>query len=107
MEFIVRKLDILQEVGLTQGAVEKKTTIPILANLLLDAGQEKLHLAATNLDLGIKTSCAAKVENPVLLPRRPKTSLIFFAHCLMRRSGSRNWTTTGCGLSVLRLLSSW
>ena len=64
MEFTVRKLDILQEVGLTQGAVEKKTTIPILANLLLDAGSEEVHLAATNLDLGIKSSCAAKVEEP-------------------------------------------
>lgn len=64
MEFTVRKLDILQEVGLTQGAVEKKTTIPILANLLLDAGTEAVHLAATNLDLGIKSSCVAKVETP-------------------------------------------
>ena len=64
MEFTVRKLDILQEVGLTQGAVEKKTTIPILANLLLDVGSDELHLAATNLDLGIKSSCVAKVEKP-------------------------------------------
>ena len=61
MEFTVRKLDILQEVGVTQGAVEKKTTIPILANLLLDAGSGEINLAATNLDLGIKSSCAAKV----------------------------------------------
>ncbi len=63
MEFSVRKFDILHEVGLTQGVVEKKATIPILANLLLDAGEEQVHLAATDLDLGIKSSCPAKVKN--------------------------------------------
>ena len=63
MEFTVRKFDILHEVGLTQGVVEKKTTLPILANLLLDANEDQVHLAATDLDLGIKSSCLAKVKN--------------------------------------------
>ena len=49
---------------MTQGAVEKKTTIPILANLLLDAGSGEVNLAATNLDLGIKSSCVAQVDEP-------------------------------------------
>lgn len=62
MEFTVKKFEILREVGLTQGVVEKKTTIPILANLLMDASGESLSLAATDLELGIKTSCRAKVK---------------------------------------------
>src|SRR5206468_4207824 len=35
MEFTVRKFDLLQELTLIQGVVERKTTIPILANVLL------------------------------------------------------------------------
>src|SRR3989454_3821583 len=62
MEFTVRKFEILREISLTQGVVEKKTTIPILANLLIDASGESLCLTATDLDVGIKTSCRAKVK---------------------------------------------
>ena len=61
MEITVRKSDIVNEVLLTQGVVERKTTIPILANLLIETGEEKINLAATDLDLGIKSSCPAKV----------------------------------------------
>ena len=34
MEFSVKKFDLLQELSLTQGVVERKTTIPILGNIL-------------------------------------------------------------------------
>src|SRR5438876_12342299 len=62
MEFIVRKFEILREISLTQGVVERKTTIPILANLLMDASGESVAFVATDLELGIKTSCRAKVK---------------------------------------------
>ena len=63
MDFTVRKFDILHEVSLTQGVVEKKTTIPILANLLMKASAGNIQLAATDLDLAIISSCAAKIKN--------------------------------------------
>ncbi len=62
MEFTVKKFEILREISLTQGVVEKKTTIPILANLLIEATSDGLSLAATDLEIGIKTTCAAKVK---------------------------------------------
>ena len=37
MEFTVSKADLVRELSLSQGVVEKKTTIPILSNILLDA----------------------------------------------------------------------
>ena len=61
MEITVRKSDIVNEVLLTQGVVERKTTIPILANLLIETGEDKTNFAATDLDLGIKSSCPAKI----------------------------------------------
>jgi DNA polymerase-3 subunit beta len=62
MELTVKKSDLQRELQLTQGVVERKTTIPILSNLLLEAKGDALRLCATDLELGIKTACAAKVK---------------------------------------------
>src|ERR1051326_5612352 len=62
MEFTVSKADLVRELSLSQGVVEKKTTIPILSNVLLEASGDRLFLTATDLELGLRTSCAAKVK---------------------------------------------
>jgi DNA polymerase-3 subunit beta len=62
MEFSVKKFDLLAELELTQGVVERKTTIPILSNLLFEAKGNRLSITATDLELSIRTSCDAKVK---------------------------------------------
>jgi DNA polymerase-3 subunit beta len=62
MEFSVKKFDLLEELDLTQGVVERKTTIPILSNLLCEAKGNRLSITATDLELSIRTSCEAKVK---------------------------------------------
>src|ERR1700683_4306656 len=62
MEFSVKKFDLLEELLLTQGVVERKTTIPILSNLLCEAKGNRLSITATDLELSIRTSCEAKVK---------------------------------------------
>lgn len=65
MEFSAKKADLLRELELTQGVVERKTTIPILSNLLCEAkaaGGGQVAITATDLELSICTSCAAKVK---------------------------------------------
>ncbi len=78
MEFTIRKFDLLREVGLAQGVVEKKTTIPILANLLLDASGDGVQLSATDLDVGIRSSCPAKVkrEGSITTPAKSLLDII-------------------------------
>jgi DNA polymerase-3 subunit beta len=61
MELVVRKTDLLKELSLLQGIVERKNTIPILANVLLDATKNSLSLLATDLDVGLRSHCAASV----------------------------------------------
>src|SRR5215472_10830397 len=53
-----------------QGAVDKKRTIPILSHALVEASATGLHLAATDLELGIRMFCPAPArEAPeALLP---------------------------------------
>jgi len=62
MEFSVKKFDLLEELEMTQGVVERKTTIPILSNLLFEGQGGKLLLTATDLELSICTSCEAKLK---------------------------------------------
>lgn len=64
MEFTVSKSDLLRELAFSQGVVEKKTTIPILANLLIEAEGDHIQLTATDLELGIHCSCPASVVQP-------------------------------------------
>jgi DNA polymerase-3 subunit beta len=62
MELVVRKPDLLRELQLLQNIVERKITIPILANILVEAQGEALKLLATDLDLGLRTACQASVS---------------------------------------------
>jgi DNA polymerase-3 subunit beta len=62
MEFSVKKSDLLNELSTTQGVVERKTTIPILSNLLVEAQGSRLTITATDLELSIRTSCEAKIK---------------------------------------------
>jgi DNA polymerase-3 subunit beta len=62
MEFTVNRTDLARELSLSQGVVEKKTTIPILSNVLLEAAGDRVTLTATDLELGIRCSCPARVK---------------------------------------------
>src|SRR5580698_3989652 len=62
MEISTSKNDLLKELTLTQGVVERKNTIPILSNLLFEVEDSTLRISATDLDLGIRSSCPAKVK---------------------------------------------
>lgn len=62
MEFTVSKTDLVRELNLSQGVVEKKTTIPILSNVLVETAGDRINLTATDLELGIRCSCPARVK---------------------------------------------
>ena len=72
MEFSVKRSDLLDELELTQGVVERKTTIPILSNLLVEAKGSRLTITATDLELSIRTSCDAKVKKKAPGPSLPR-----------------------------------
>ena len=61
MELVVRKFDLLKELQLFQGIVERKNTIPILANVLFEAKGETVRLAATDLEVGLRAECKASI----------------------------------------------
>ena len=64
MEIAVSRKDLLNELSAIQAVIERKTTIPILSNLLMEADGDTVRITATDLDQSIRTSCAAKVKKP-------------------------------------------
>jgi len=64
MEISVSRQDLVKELTATQSVVERKTTIPILSNFLLEAEEDRLTITATDLDQAIRTSLPVKVKKP-------------------------------------------
>ena len=62
MDLVVRKTDLLRELQLFQGIVERKNTIPILANVLMEAKGNQVELLATDLEVGLRSRCEASVS---------------------------------------------
>ena len=51
MKFNVNQQDLQQALNYCQGVIEKRSTLPILSNILLDVKNSKLKITATDLDL--------------------------------------------------------
>ena len=64
MELVVGKSALLRELQLFQGIVERKNTIPILANVLMEAKGNQLGFLATDLEVGLRSKCSATITKP-------------------------------------------
>jgi len=64
LEITISRADLLRELTAAQSVVERKTTIPILSNILFEAADDRLLITATDLDQSLRTSCAARVKKP-------------------------------------------
>jgi len=70
MEFVIRTADLVRELQTVTGVVEKRTTVPILANLLLEAESDRLLIGASDLEVTIRGMAKATVlkDGGVTLP---------------------------------------
>jgi len=107
MEFTVSKADLVRELSLSQGVVEKKTTIPILSNVLIEAAGGEIRLTATDLELGISCSCPAEVakEGSGTIPAR---RLLDYVRLLPNapinfKFAENHWASLLCGRSRTRI----
>ena len=107
MEFSVSKSDLVRELGLTQGVVEKKTTIPILSNILVETDQDQVWLTATDLELGIRCACPARIkkEGAGTIPAR---RLLDYVRLLpdadvQVKLAENQWASFVCGRSRTRI----
>jgi len=61
MKITVERSELLKSLGHVHRVVERRNTIPILANVLLRADRSKLSLKATDLDVEVTDTIAAEV----------------------------------------------
>ncbi len=70
MEFVIKQSDLVRELQTVTGVVEKRATLPILANLLIEAGPSGLSVGASDLEVTVRGTAKATVVKPgsVTLP---------------------------------------
>lgn len=64
MKISIERGALLRTLGHVQSVVERRNTIPILANVLLDATADSLTITSTDLDIQATETLATKVEQP-------------------------------------------
>ena len=109
MEFTIEKNDLLKELNLVQGVVEKKNTIPILSNLLLEsAGDDRIGILGTDLDVSLRTSAPATVKKTgaMVISARKLFDIVrnLPAAPISFRHESNDWVTIECARSKFRVV---
>jgi DNA polymerase-3 subunit beta len=63
MQFVVSKQNLQRELGFVQGVVEKKNTIPVLSNILIESvGENTIRLTGTDLEATIRCEMEADIS---------------------------------------------
>jgi len=74
MQFIIARGALQKELSFVQGVVEGKTTIPVLANILIEsAGENAIRISGTDLDVTIRCDADAesiKSQGAICVPAR-------------------------------------
>ncbi|RMF44887.1 MAG: DNA polymerase III subunit beta [Deltaproteobacteria bacterium] len=63
MQFSIEREIFLKALARVQGIVEKRNTIPILSNVLIDAADDGLVITATDLEVGMRATYPAEIRN--------------------------------------------
>jgi DNA polymerase-3 subunit beta len=108
MKFTITREQLSEGVNAVNAAVPTKTTLPVLANILLEATKDGLRLSGTDLDIAVGTTVPASVdqEGAITLPARKLQELV-----RELPSAGIRFTTQGeqrvtieCGRSKFKLL---
>ena len=63
MEFVIKQNVLKEELGFVQGIVEKKSTIPVLSNILIESvGENTIRIVGTDLDVTIRCEAEADIK---------------------------------------------
>lgn len=78
MEFIINKGELSYGVSLVERVVSTKSTLPIIGNILFEAGKSGLKISANNLEMGIEVNLKAKVtkEGSILIPAKTLSGIV-------------------------------
>jgi DNA polymerase-3 subunit beta len=108
MEFTIERDELLQALYLTQGIVERRTTIPILANVLIESADNVLSIAATDQEVGVRRRCAAQIKNKGAVTTGARKLYEIIRECsdgpIVVRSLENNWIEIASGKSRFKIV---
>lgn len=108
MEFSIARDELMQGLYLTQGIVERRTTIPILANVLLESAGDGVSIAATDQEVGVRRQCAATVKKKGALTAGARKLYEIVRECpdgpIVIRSLENNWIEIAAGKSLFKIV---
>lgn len=108
MKIQVKRDEILKGIQRTQGIVERKSTMPILSNLLIETSGEGVNIIATDLEIGIRDRCPAKVieHGGVTISARKVFEIIreIIGEEVLIEKEENNWVRITNGHSEFRIM---
>jgi DNA polymerase-3 subunit beta len=108
MRLTLPQANLLKTLQTVERAVNERSTLPILTNVLLEAAREELVLTATDLDVGIQCRfpLVAPVEQgAVAIPARKLTSIVreLPEETVTLEAKKNHAVTLNCGASSFRI----
>jgi len=108
MKFTITREKLHEGLGAVAASVPTKTTLPVLANILVEASKDGLRLSGTDLDIAVSTTIPASVdqEGATTLPARKLVEIVKeLPNAAIRMSSSgEQRATIECGKSKFKLL---
>lgn len=108
MKLRMGREELLTGLQRVQGVVEKRNTMPILSNILIEAKQEGVEIVATDLEIGMRGHYKATVEKPggITVSARKLYEIIkeLAVGEIEIASGENNWTTIHAGKSQFKIV---
>ena len=86
MKFNVNQHDLQKSLNYCQGVIEKRSTLPILSNVMLDANDKSLTITATDLDLVF----IHNIDNVEILKQGKTTTTSATLYDIVRKFSSGN-----------------
>jgi DNA polymerase III subunit beta len=109
MELIIERSVLVGGLNLAQGIVERRNTVPILGNVLLDAGDSALTLTATDLEVGMRTQLACECRHPgmVTLNAHKLFEIVRETEAgeISLRALENDWVEIKCGRARFKMMS--
>lgn len=108
MEFVIERAAFLNCLGMVQGIVERRNTVPILGHVLLEAEPSRLRLSATDLEVGIRTelACEATGKGSLTLSARKLFEVVREAEGdkFTLKALDNDWFELKCGRARFRMM---
>jgi len=108
MKFQVNKDDFTKVVSATLNVAERKTTMPILSNILIKTVKDGLSISATDLEVETRLVCKAKVdkEGSIAIPARNLYDIVkeLSEDTFDFKSLDNNWSEIKCGKAKFKVM---